>query len=639
MAPHSAQSYHSISTSSSTTNYNSPSTIIPITSTTPHHVDSLSPSFTDFPNSFVTLSLHAPSQTTTSVTTNNQNYPITTTQPPELKRRQGIWREPFTTSHNVAACSPITLQPGTFIIGTTTIIVPPGATNLPVFQLQCLYGRPVAGLVPIQDGIVDNQLDAWQAWLTDDSGRFASSVVPLMYSIAASSATCWLFTLIVLGFQHKRPLLYKVSLIGASVYLLVVLIYFTNILNDQFAQGYLDSTELRQELRVNIKISALNLAFNTLLFLAQVQTAISLFNRQKEKRLVFWLGGSLTVISQTIWGISVFHPASVLNSLPAFAYLFQTAMGVLYTGCVLYYAITNRQSTLNPAMLLLTFLAIVAAASPIILFIVDLANVWVIEWSDAISWVTAMASIVTVREWADRVYRLERNREKNGTLGRQIFDEEIQIPIHRMPPKDPPAPKTLRRPIVSDSQSSISSGNTPTPIQVSPKSDVFRSEVSGSTCRNSRLHERTARSSHSDSDQDNANAELYYRANIIHAVIDSPFDPYEDRNVFIRYFHKAVRPILVVSDVVINLGLSVSRPLTSVSTSPPPEITDSRSISHAAYHPESHHLPTLPEINYSGTNHTRTYSNSSQLSHHSPLPQFFYPPRKKDLKPTGPANE
>lgn len=555
------------------------------------------------------------------------------TPPPKLEIRQNTWRESYQSSYDLEGCRPVVLQPGTFFIGATTIVVPPEASTLPVFQPQCINGRPAVGSVPIPDsrpGVVEKQSDTWKDWL-DDGGQFAGSAVPLMYSIGASSATCWLLALIVLGFQRKRPLIYKVSLICSSIYLLIVLILVTDTFKDQFENGYLDAIEIRHALRSNTNLNAVNLAFNTLVYLAQVQTAMSLFNRQKEKRMVLWLGGSLTIISQTIWGISIFHPASVLNSLPALAYLFQIALGVLYTCCVVYYVITNRQSTLQPTMLLLTFLAVMAAASPIIFFIVDLANVWIIEWTDAIGWATSMLSIVTVYEWADRVYRSQRHHEKNGVLGKQVFEDEMDTPLNGIPkshhndstqnfkPKFNPPPSTGSSP-------SISSGEAHT--STSPQQE-FGSNLSGST------YGVQQQSSQEQSSLPHSQQVTVPLANITHAVIDSPFDIYADKSVLVKYLHKAVGPIVYISDAIINFGMSVSPPLTSSSlpTSPlPPDAAEPiiTTNSHLSNNSSNILTPQETRITSHETSAIQFSSLPSQGSQNLPLQKFFYPQKKNN---------
>lgn len=462
--------------------------------------------------------------------------PLTTSPPTSnlLYRRQEIWRISTTPTTTVEACQPLTISSGTFIVGTKTIVLSPDNTNPALFHPLCISGRPVLGTVPIPSSIPDlvaNQSDAWSNWI-DNEGSFKTSVVPLMYSIAASSATCWLVSIAVIGFQRRRSLLYKLCLVCSSIFLLVVLITSTDELSRQFHAGYLDSITLRDVLRASNKVNILNLAFNTILYLGQVQSAMHLFSRQKEKRLILWLGGSLTIIAQTIWGVSVFHPNVKESSLPAFAYLFQIAMSVLYAGCVFYYAITKRSYTLTPSTIFLTVLAVGTACSTIILFIIDLASIWILEWSDSMNWITTVLSIVTVWELTDRVYSLERLNEKQGVLGRQVYDGEVLNSFTKGPPQEPSAEET-------------SSGGSQ-----SKKSSQNGSDYSGTTYTSEPLQASNHKSPHSPTSV----------ANINHTVIDSPFDPYESKPTLVRYFHKATFPIVYMSDLIINIGLSVSRP-------------------------------------------------------------------------------
>ena len=113
------------------------------------------------------------------------------------------------------------------------------------------------------------------------------------------------------------------------------------------------------------------------------------------------------------------------KSLPAFSYLFQIALSVMYLCCAVFFAITAHLYALHPSLLLEALLALLAASSTIILFIVDLANIWAIEWADSLSWITTVFSIVMMREWADRVYTMQRRHEKTGVLGRQLFEDEV----------------------------------------------------------------------------------------------------------------------------------------------------------------------------------------------------------------------
>lgn len=573
-----------------------------------------------------------------------------------LQKRQGIWREPYTTSYDTPGCRPITLAPGTFYFGDTTVVIPrPAATETAapiVFHPLCLKGRPALGLVANNGSevpsVVPNAMAEWKDWISD-GGSFVKSVVPLLYSIAASFAVCWLLLLIVMGFQTHRSVLYRLSLLCCSIYLLVVLINFTKIFNDQFHRGYLDALEARHIVKSKHKLHILNLAFNTLIYFAQVQVAMSLFNRQKEKRMVLWLGGSLTIVAQTIYGVSVFHPASVLTSLSTFAYLFQIALGVLYTCCVFYYAITNRQSSFmrDPSMFLLTVLALLAAMSPIILFIVDLANVWIFEWSDALSWVMSMLAIVTVREWADRVYTAEKIREKNGVLGRQIFEDETgPAAIHRT--AKPRRPSTDED---DNNDDALANNGRPWDEESELTGSTYNQHTTTSSAAQrshmpSRSFQQTPQPRHTSFNglrplhDHNISPGSSPRPIITHAVIDSPLDPYEDKSVLVQYMRKIVNPIIFVSDIVINFGMSVSRPLSSGSNNnnahgagandaDPPRnseiaIVNTQTSLTSIDDNTNNHTTSIGSVRTNDTAASKDSMSTQQL----PLQQFHYPQRR-----------
>lgn len=54
----------------------------------------------------------------------------------------------------------------------------------------------------------------------------------------------------------------------------------------------------------------------------------------------------------------------------------------------------------------------------------DIANAWLVEWSDSLTWISTLLAIVCAWEWIDRVERLERHHEKEGFLGRQLQEDD-----------------------------------------------------------------------------------------------------------------------------------------------------------------------------------------------------------------------
>lgn len=333
---------------------------------------------------------------------------------------QGIWRRPYTAStYSLPYCSPVTIPPGTFVLhGGTTVTVKHPSTA--VFYPRCINGRPalMSGKLTksFSESIIKDRTQEWMKWISQSGGRFATSVIPLIYALSASAIFCWFITLLIMAFQfNRRSGLYKIALLCCSTYLSMMIFQFSITLRKQYVHGYIDAVEARYIVRVKPKAHAINLAFSTILYMAQVQIAMSLFARQKEKRMVLWLGGALIIVGQSIYGISVFNEDT--STLQTFAYLFQISLGILYTCCV----INKGRWTFD------TLIAVLAASSPIVIFVVDLANVWIFEWTDALAWVAYALAIVVVKEWDERVDGQERRREMNGVLGKQFFEEDDTI--------------------------------------------------------------------------------------------------------------------------------------------------------------------------------------------------------------------
>lgn len=489
----------------------------------------------------------------------------------------------------------------------------------------CVDGHPVQIQRPSTHRAIPNLVAAfetdWHAYLLTTEGKFSLSAIPYIYSIGISTAVCVLLTLLVLCFQwDKRPFLFKFSLVLASAYLLAITGVSMSELQKQHRNGYQSVSSLRRSLRSPV-IYGLNLAFNTILYLAEVQTTMLLFSRQKEKRIVFWIGGSLTVVAQTIWGISVFHQDVLNSALPAFAYLFQIALAILFLCCTCYYAITHYHSVLDPDLLPITMFAMVAAASTLTLFIVDLADVWVIEWSDAVAWVATAVAIITVWEWFERSDKLERHRERNGILGRQIFEDEALFgpddyaedcdsddesddsdddddekgtgkKCKKLVVRFLPSHKAEKRRLIvrrsrkGSTQSSESSQSKQTAQSGSSGSATLSSlrqgAVSSSQGRNSDINITnngdiiTATISHdsmhnsivmTDAGLVSVNRTQHQTGAGAHDNDDSDTESHLDtpKPWRSRYYRFAVDPFVYLSDFLINLGLAFSRPMSVVS--------------------------------------------------------------------------
>lgn len=481
----------------------------------------------------------------------------------------------------------------------TQITPPMEATYTPI----CMNQRPVAGYLPDVKGLnkqrvpdykhldprhipnlVETQHEDWQAW-TNSDGAFSTSLFPLIYSMAGSTALSVVITFLSLVFhQRKRSYLYFLSLILSTIYLIVVSSTTFGFLQEQYKMGYIDGTDLRHHLRTDSTINALNLSFNTVLYLSMVQVAMLLFSRKREKRMVFWIGISLTVVAQTIWGMSVFHHELLESALPAFAYLFQIAITLMFLACVCYYGITHRRSTLDPCVAPLTFLTLMATTGSIVLFIFDLADFWITEWSDSVSWISTVLSFVTVWEWYERTELLERHREKNGILGRQIFEDEARFGPDSIVTKTSYTDDKHRDDddskghgdndgnVIIDSQNvHRDSGTTAHSSDQSGNDDLFSPNPAESQhvsfARNSRNevhHNNHSTGNNNNTSETQTDPQTVFISQQRSNLLDSPFDE-EGATRFQKFYHKALDPFISFSDFLINLGLAVSRPLSTAS--------------------------------------------------------------------------
>lgn len=353
---------------------------------------------------------------------------IPTDPPPPpviMEKRNPIWRD-GRKSKTYPACKPLTLSEGSFVYKSKTVHFGKNMSAA-TFTPLCKNGRPITVIdkIPKFD-ILTSIRDEWKEWVhhTDDGG-FHSSLSPLLYSLSSSTVICVLLNLVIFD-GPRRPFLQKFSISLSSIYLLTTFIFATCKLQSQYYSGYQDGISLRYELETLTALNILHVIFDTILLAMEVQTLMSLFPRQKEKRLIFWVGGTLIIISQVLWSVSVFDPNSNMGSspLPAFVYLFQISISVLYAGCVIYYTVTKYKSALHRRLIFFTLVSHLASFAPIALFIVDVGGWWVVEWTDSVSWLTSILSIITVWEWARRVEVRERHREKTRVLGRQVFEDE-----------------------------------------------------------------------------------------------------------------------------------------------------------------------------------------------------------------------
>ncbi|KAJ4362527.1 pH-response regulator protein palH/rim21 [Neocucurbitaria cava] len=236
----------------------------------------------------------------------------------------------------------------------------------------------------------------------------------------------------------SRPWLQKVAALTVAISLTLATADTFKIAGRQYAEGFIDAMELRNEVVAGMEIKVSRVISDIFLWLAQVQTLIRLFPRHKEKVIIKWVGFALILLDITFSSLNSFGPyennrtpAHFDTAIPALSYLFQLSLSMLYAAWVMYYAITKRRYSFYHAMMwnmsVVAMLSIIAILTPVVFFITDIANYTIAGWGDYFRWVGAAAASVIVWEWVERIEALEREERKDGILGREVYDGDDML--------------------------------------------------------------------------------------------------------------------------------------------------------------------------------------------------------------------
>ncbi|ODQ77083.1 hypothetical protein BABINDRAFT_163818 [Babjeviella inositovora NRRL Y-12698] len=344
-----------------------------------------------------------------------------------LFKRQIPWRNSEDLTH-YASCDILDLPAGILISQDPYILTsfPEGTAK---YQPRCYNGIP---LLPAMRKLPYKTFPIitadWANYTSTDGGRFGYSIYPIIFSISTcTTLTVFLTVMVFTNYTRNPSMLLKSALLGASCYVLMCFIIAIRKLNEQHNLGYLSSDMLVDFYSSNIALSVIDLISVVLLQISQVQIVMRLFNRQKDKRIAFFAGVTLSLCSQVIWAVSQFGDGSetTLVILPAFIYLLRIAMSILYLGLVMVYIFLKRQFVFQKSLALLTVVVFIVVNLSIVLFVSDMANFWVSSLSEIFNVACYVASIVIPWEWINLINSLEKVKEKDGILGREIYEEEM----------------------------------------------------------------------------------------------------------------------------------------------------------------------------------------------------------------------
>ncbi|KAI0180276.1 pH-response regulator protein palH/rim-21 [Hypoxylon sp. FL1284] len=302
---------------------------------------------------------------------------------------------------------------------------------------------------------------------SDFRDPFYASIFPQCYALAATTVLAYLLLImlfvaprsfldggvVVLGRRGftsgpsngisigGRPWLQKVAALTVAISLTIATVDTFRVAEEQYSLGIQNAFQLQEQVLGGTQLKVIQLISDTFLWLAQAQTLIRLFPRQREKVIIKWTAFSLITLDVIFGALNSFHytgpgntrPRSFTDAVPALSYLFQLSLGLLYAAWVLYYSLMKkRYAFYHPLMKnigIMATLSIISILVPVVFFVLDIAEPKFTDWGDYVRWVGAAAASVVVWEWVERIEALEREEKKDGVLGREVFDGDEMMEV------------------------------------------------------------------------------------------------------------------------------------------------------------------------------------------------------------------
>ncbi|KAK5989157.1 pH-response regulator protein palH/prr-4 [Cladobotryum mycophilum] len=353
--------------------------------------------------------------------------------------------------------------------------------NNAVFKAPC----PTAS-IPSVSIVVSSPASSGQSSLSlsdsgddDDSPHFSdfrdpfyASSFPICYALASTTVTAYMLVIMLFvtprsfldsgvvylgrrgGFTNSssggvtiggRPWLQKVAALTVAISLTIATADTFKIAKDQYIWGVQNAKVLQNQVMGSVELRAIRIISDTFLWLAQAQTLIRLFPRQREKIIIKWAAFALITLDVIFSALNSFlytdpdtisssMPKSFAHPIPALSYLFQLSLGVLYAAWVIYYALMKKRYAfyhpLMKNMCLVAIMSLTAIVIPVVFFILDISKPEFTGWGDYVRWVGAAAASVVVWEWVERIEALEREEKKDGILGREVFDGDDTLEVN-----------------------------------------------------------------------------------------------------------------------------------------------------------------------------------------------------------------
>ncbi|KAM0272236.1 hypothetical protein ACHAQH_008778 [Verticillium albo-atrum] len=349
-------------------------------------------------------------------------------------------------------------------------------THAALLETPCAAGQtPTSSSLPSvllanTDGIdaLDAETSGGSPQFSDFRDAFYESTFPVCYVLAATTVTAYMLVIMLFvtprsfldggvaylgrsGFTGSspngisiggRPWLQKVAAMTVAISLTIATADTFRVAEEQYAWGVQNADQLQTEVMDSTELKIMRLISDTFLWLAQAQTLIRLFPRQREKVIIKWTAFALITLQVIFSALNSFYyltsgsngnarPQSFVDAVPALSYLFHLSLGLLYAAWVIYYALMKKRYAfyhpLMKNMPLISALSILSILIPVVFFVLDISRPEFIGWGEYVRWVGAAAASVVVWEWVERIEALEREEKKDGILGREVFDGDEMV--------------------------------------------------------------------------------------------------------------------------------------------------------------------------------------------------------------------
>ena len=366
------------------------------------------------------------------------------------------------------------------ILPANGVLAIPGApattlTADALYRPDCIGGQHPEPAIIANGGLNQDETSP-DFGFSDFRDPFYASIFPQCYALASTTVLAYvLFIMLIIvprsfldggvvvlgrrGFTNGptngisiggRPWLQKVAALTVAVSLTIATGDTFRVAEQQYSWGIQNASALQAEVLGGTQLKIIQLISDTFLWLAQAQTLIRLFPRQREKIIIKWTAFSLISLDVIFGALNSFHytgqgqvrPRNFTEAVPALSYLFQLSLGLLYAAWVIYYSLMKkRYAFYHPLMKnvsLIAVLSIISILVPVVFFVLDIAEPHFVGWGEYVRWVGAAAASVVVWEWVERIEALEREEKKDGILGREVFDGDEMMDAS---PSDPAWPR------------------------------------------------------------------------------------------------------------------------------------------------------------------------------------------------------